>query len=46
MTQKIKDSYQIPAVKVLEVKFEGFICQTTLPEGQGEVPGYGDEYSI
>lgn len=28
MTQKIKDSYQTPAVKVLEVKFEGLICES------------------
>lgn len=46
MKQKIKDFYQTPAVKVLEVKFEGFVCQTTPGNGGAQLPGYGDAEEI
>lgn len=46
MTQKIKDSYQTPAVKVLEVHFERFVCQTSPGDNQAGVPGYGDDTEI
>lgn len=46
MKTNLKKQYDSPRIRVLEVKFEGFVCQSPIDDGQGKVPGYEDETDI
>ena len=46
MKSNLKKQYDSPRIKVLEVNFEGLVCESPINDGQGEVPGYGDPTEI
>ncbi len=42
---KVKELYQAPATTVVEVKFDGIVCQLSGGD-QATIPGYGDALEI